>query len=144
VIIDFFKLYADKCHHGKEETLFFPAMENAGIKRETSIIGHLIIEHETSRKYLSQMHEAIASKLINPPFLISSAHDYIDLIRKHIVKENNDLFPMGDAKIPMKIQQELLVKFEKFEETVMGKDIHMKLHDILNRLEDKYFPVEVK
>ena len=30
-MLNFLKLFADKCHHGKEEGLFFPAMERAGI-----------------------------------------------------------------------------------------------------------------
>jgi len=32
-IIEFLKLFADKCHHGKEEGLLFPAMESAGIEK---------------------------------------------------------------------------------------------------------------
>ncbi len=30
-VIEFIKVFADKCHHGKEEELLFPAMEEAGI-----------------------------------------------------------------------------------------------------------------
>jgi hemerythrin-like domain-containing protein len=28
--IDFFRTFADRCHHGKEETYLFPAMEACG------------------------------------------------------------------------------------------------------------------
>jgi hemerythrin-like domain-containing protein len=28
--IDFLKEFADKCHHGKEEGILFPALEQAG------------------------------------------------------------------------------------------------------------------
>jgi predicted MFS family arabinose efflux permease len=30
-MVNFFKLFADKCHHGKEEGLMFPAMERVGV-----------------------------------------------------------------------------------------------------------------
>lgn len=33
-VLEFIKVFADKCHHGKEEDLLFPAMEKAGIPRE--------------------------------------------------------------------------------------------------------------
>ncbi|MHB1484432.1 MAG: hemerythrin domain-containing protein [Saccharofermentanales bacterium] len=141
-IVNFFRIYADKCHHGKEETMLFPAMIDAGIDRKIDIIDQLISEHQTSRKYLAQMAEAITGGLVNQLTLISSADDYIELLHRHIEKENVELFPLGDTMIPMKIQEELLEKFEKFEENVMGKGMHMKLHDILNKLEDKYFSVK--
>lgn len=34
-MVEFLKLFADKCHHGKEEGLFFPALEQAGIPKKT-------------------------------------------------------------------------------------------------------------
>lgn len=33
-IVDFLKTFADKCHHGKEETALFPALVLAGIPNE--------------------------------------------------------------------------------------------------------------
>ena len=32
-IVNFLKLFVDKCHHGKEEGFLFPAMEKAGIQK---------------------------------------------------------------------------------------------------------------
>jgi hemerythrin-like domain-containing protein len=37
-ILEFIKVFADKCHHAKEEDLLFPAMEKAGIPLERSKI----------------------------------------------------------------------------------------------------------
>lgn len=143
-IVDFFRIYADKCHHGKEETMFFPAMENAGIDRMASLIDELLTEHIIAKRYLSQMVESITGDLINSMNLIKSSNDYVDLLRLHIGKENTVTFPMGDAMIPMKIQTDLLLHFENFEETVLGRGMHMKLHDILNKFEDKYLTARNK
>jgi hemerythrin-like domain-containing protein len=33
-ILEFIKVFADKCHHGKEEDLLFPEMGKAGIPKE--------------------------------------------------------------------------------------------------------------
>lgn len=35
-IIRYIQLFADKCHHGKEEGLLFPAMERAGIPNQAA------------------------------------------------------------------------------------------------------------
>ena len=57
-IVDFFKVFVDTCHHGKEEDLLFPAMEEAGIPREGGPIGVLLSEHEQGRGYVSAMNLA--------------------------------------------------------------------------------------
>ncbi|HOW56425.1 MAG TPA: hemerythrin domain-containing protein [Smithellaceae bacterium] len=134
----FFQLFADKCHHGKEEGLLFPAMEMAGIPKETGHIGQLLLEHAEGRKYLSQMNAALLDNSIKKDELCSAAGNYIDLLRRHIEKENKILFPLADRKIPEVKQQELAALFEEFEEKVMGKGTHEKLHRLLNRLEKKY------
>ena len=33
-LIDFFRTFADTCHHGKEEQLLFPALEQLGVSRQ--------------------------------------------------------------------------------------------------------------
>ena len=32
-IVEFLQVFADKCHHGKEEDILFPALEKVGIPR---------------------------------------------------------------------------------------------------------------
>lgn len=44
-MIGFFSLFADKCHHGKEEGLFFPALEKAGVPNLNGPIGQMLLEH---------------------------------------------------------------------------------------------------
>jgi hemerythrin-like domain-containing protein len=137
-IIDFLKLFADKCHHGKEEGLLFPAMEKAGIQKESSPIGQMLFEHNEGRKYLSQIKGSINNGVLDENIFIQSASDYIKLLRNHINKENNILFPLGDKMIPEEAEKELLKSFEKFEEEVMGKGTHEKLHKILHKFEKKF------
>jgi hemerythrin-like domain-containing protein len=46
-MINFFKLFTDKCHHGKEEGMLFPEMEKAGIPKENGPTGQMLIGHNT-------------------------------------------------------------------------------------------------
>jgi len=50
-ILDFLKVFVDKCHHGKEEELLFPALVKAGIPHDGPI-AVMLFEHEMGRKYV--------------------------------------------------------------------------------------------
>jgi hemerythrin-like domain-containing protein len=58
-MVNFFKLFADKCHHGKEEGLMFPAMERVGVSNEEAPMEQLMLEHEEGRKYIAGMDFSI-------------------------------------------------------------------------------------
>ncbi|MZQ75771.1 MAG: hemerythrin [Peptoclostridium sp.] len=137
-IVNFLKLFADKCHHGKEEGILFPAMEKAGIQNENGPIGELLTEHVQGRKYVAQMLASVDGEPMKTDDFIQAASAYISLLRAHIIKENTVVFPMGDKLIPVEEQRQLLEQFEEFEETVMGKGAHEKLHEMLHEFKDKY------
>lgn len=136
-MVHFLKLFADKCHHGKEEGIYFPALEKAGIPREGGPIGVMLREHDIGRSHLARMDDALTGQF-SPHDLAAGATDYISLLRTHIDKENNALFPMGDERIPLEEQAALLASFERFEIDVMGAGTHEKLHRMLNAMQQKY------
>ncbi|MEO2049519.1 MAG: hemerythrin domain-containing protein [Pirellulales bacterium] len=45
----FFSQFADKCHHAKEEDLFFPLLKERGIPEEGGPIGVMLHEHDVGR-----------------------------------------------------------------------------------------------
>jgi len=137
-MVNFLKLFADKCHHGKEEGFLFPAMERAGIRKENGPIGQMLYEHGIGRKYLAEMTAALEGGKIEKDTFGKAANGYIELLRSHIGKENRTLFPMGDEAIPAAEQERLLAAFEKFEAEVMGAGTHERLHKMLDTFERKY------
>jgi len=137
-MIEFFRLFADKCHHGKEEDLMFPAMEKAGIPKEGGPIGQMLFEHKEGRKHITEMAVSIEGGTLKRDKFIQAAENYITLLRAHIDKENKVLFPMGDQLISGDQQKLLLEQFEKFEEEVMGRGTHEKFHSLLHDFEVRY------
>jgi hemerythrin-like domain-containing protein len=137
-IIDFIKTFADKCHRGKEEGFLFPALEEAGIKKENGPIGLMLLEHEKGRELVRLMQSSISDESIQIEKFVESSTAYINLLRNHIEKENSILFPMGDARLSQEKQNELLNKFETFEDEVIGKGKHHELHQMLEKFEAKY------
>ncbi len=61
-----------------------------------------------------------------------------DLLRNHIQKENNVLFPMAEKLLPPAQLEKLYESFEEHEEKVIGQGRHEELHGILNGLKQKY------
>ena len=134
---DFLKSFADRCHHGKEEGLYFPALEKAGVPRENGPIGVMLTEHVEGRGWIAQMGEALTGAFA-PEKFATAATAYVTLLRNHIAKENQVLFAMGDQRLPATQQAELVEAFEKFEAEVMGPGIHEHFHQMLEHLGQKY------
>jgi len=141
-MVDFIRLFADKCHHGKEEDLLFPAMEAAGIPRQGGPIGVMLSEHTLGRSYVKGMAEAAAGcKSGHKGAALSfaeNARGYAALLRRHIDKEDNVLYPMAEARIPQSRQRELLASFEKVESDIIGRGRHDELLATLEELSRTY------
>ncbi|MBG0859970.1 MAG: hemerythrin domain-containing protein [Bacteroidales bacterium] len=138
-MIGFLRLFADKCHHGKEEMFLFPALEVTGVKNQGGPIGVMLEQHRRGRELIKQMHDSIANNTINKKSFIEAASSYVTLLRMHIEKENTYLFPMCDDRLSQSKQKELLESFQKLEEEVIGHGVHEELHHLLNRLKKKFF-----
>jgi len=141
-MVNFLRLFADKCHHGKEEGLMFPAMEKVGIPNEGGPIGQMLLEHTQGRQYIAEMAASTEGGALQADRFAGAATSYIQLMRAHIDKENSVLFPAGDRMLSINVQEQLLDQFEGFEEEVMGKGTHEKLHETLHRFEEKYLERE--
>ncbi len=141
-IVEFFKVFADKCHHGKEEDLLFPALEEYGIPNEGGPIGVMLSEHVIGRDNVKGMGNSIddykEGKESASKDFVRYARNYIALLTEHIDKENNVLFKMADMHIPAERQQSLLLDFERAEEEKIGPGVHEKFHRLLEELSGVY------
>lgn len=140
--VDFIRVFADKCHHGKEEDLLFPAMETAGIPRTGGPIGVMLHEHVAGRNYVKAMAESIpgikkGDKAAARSFA-ENARNYGALLSAHIYKEDQILYPMADARLTPAQQKELEACFADVEEKVIGHGKHEEYHRLLKELEAAY------
>jgi len=135
--IDFLREFADKCHHGKEEGILFPAMIAAGVPDRGGPIGVMMTEHIQGRGYIHDMLEALEEPEDYAGFE-KAGRAYIELLRMHIQKENNVLFPMADRVIEPQQLESIYKAFEEHEEKVIGHGRHEELHAMLNGLTAKY------
>lgn len=135
--IGFLKEFADKCHHGKEEGLLFPAMIAAGVPEKGGPISVMLQEHAEGRRFIKDMSDGLVGKM-RLVKLNQAARSYIFLLRNHIQKENMVLFPMADRALSEEKLAELFTGFEGHEEKVIGHGRHEQLHAVLEKLQAKY------
>ncbi len=141
-LLEFFSVFVDKCHHGKEEQLLFPALEAVGVKKEGGPIGVMLEEHERGREYVRKMKgtfsEYRAGQAGALAEFISEARGYIDLLGQHIQKEDTVLFPFAEKQLPAARQAELSKGFELIEIQKIGVGRHEEFHKMLENLENTY------
>jgi hemerythrin-like domain-containing protein len=95
--VDFLRRFADGCHHDKEERVLFPMLEERGVMRAGGPIGVMLREHEMGRDCVRRMAQALPGEDHDPAAFAAAADEYVALLRQHILKENQVLFPMADA-----------------------------------------------
>ena len=113
--VEFLRLFADACHHGKEEDLLFPVLESRGIPRDGGPIGVMLYEHQVGRGLTKEMAGALTAARTGDATartrFLQAARQYIDLLTNHIFKEDNVLFDMGDRMMNPDDQRTLTTQF---------------------------------
>lgn len=141
-ILQFFRVFADRCHHGKEEDILFPAMEAAGVPRQRGPLAVMLAEHDLGRSHIREMAAALERLQVGDGRVVADfcahARSYISLLTDHIEKENAVLFPMADAHIPEAKQEALSEEFEKLESDRIGPGVHEEFHTLLHQLAAEY------
>ena len=136
--VTFLHNFADKCHHGKEEDILFERMLSYGFPAKVGPLAVMRHQHALGREHLSAL--ACVTQGSGPlskrerETVRNHAVAYVDLLRTHIVKENNLLYPMALAAIPGSEMETLAADFDKFEEQEMSPGRHERLHVLADHL----------
>lgn len=141
-LLEFFTTFVDRCHHGKEEELLFPALEEVGVSREGGPIGVMLKEHQQGRDRVAKMKAALVryrdGDLKAAGDFVHHARAYIALLDQHIDKENNVLFVLADNNLSKEKQMALWEGFETIETQKIGPGRHEAFHKMIASLESIY------
>lgn len=140
--VDFVRSFADSAHHGKEEDLLFPAMEEAGIPRDAGPIGVMLMEHDSGRAYVRALRDAVDrlkdGEKRAAKDAAENAANYAELLRSHIYKEDNILYPMALENLPASRFKALEKEFARVEAERMGPAKRAGYLELVDRLEKAY------
>ncbi len=140
--MEFFRMFADHCHHGKEEAQLFPLMEARGFSGRCGPVALMLREHELGRMYVDGMEAVIGRASEGDAdalqWFAEHGRSYIRLLKEHIEKEDRCLFPSANRAMDQADQQKLMAAFEKVEIETMGEGTHEKYLALADRLADRF------
>jgi len=134
--VDFIRNYADRFHHAKEEDVLFIELVKNGMPEKQSPIEAMHMEHDQGRAFV-RAFEAAAEKALagipgQIPVIAENARGYAALLRGHIDKEDNILYPLAERVLPETVRTGMLAAYETAEAKTPG------LEEKYRRLVEKY------
>ena len=121
----FFRDFADKCHHGKEEDRLFVKMVQAGFAQDSGPIAVMLSEHEAGRQ---EVRGLLAIGAGSGPLsenerasVIEYVSQFVPLLYAHIQKENNVLYPMAQNTISPEEFAQLDQSCDAFDREIQGQ-----------------------
>lgn len=102
--VDFIRNYADRFHHAKEEDVLFAALVENGMPEKQSPIEAMHMEHDQGRAHVRAIEEAARKALDGETgeaaVIAEHAKGYAALLRGHIEKEDDILYPLAERILP--------------------------------------------
>jgi hemerythrin-like domain-containing protein len=136
---EFFAIFVDTCHHGKEESELFPRLTTPAGR---ALVERLEAEHVTGRRLAGAY--ALAAQAYRPgvaetgALLAAAARDYAAFLRGHIAAETDELFRATEALAAQ--DEEVFDAFERVEEERIGPGTHERLHGMIGGLAARIEP----
>lgn len=117
--VDFIRNYADRFHHAKEEDVLFEALVANGMPRKNSPIEAMLMEHDQGRAYVGAMEKAAQAALAGQSgqegTIAENALAYASLLREHISKEDDILYPLAERVLPEEVREGILKGYQAAE-----------------------------
>jgi len=117
--VDFMRNYADSFHHAKEEDVLFEALVKNGMPREHSPVAAMLMEHDQGRAFVKAMENATLGALNGQSgrerIIADNALAYAALLREHISKEDEVLYPLAERVIPDTMRDDIIAGYAAAE-----------------------------
>jgi hemerythrin-like domain-containing protein/rubredoxin len=134
--VDFFRTYADRTHHGKEENILFRDLQKKSLKPEHRVImDELVSEHILARKTVGELQIAKDRYLKGDEQALQGVEDglhrLVELYPAHIEKEDRRFFFPAMEYLSPKEQEKMLREFYDFDRGM----IHEKYGGVVEKAE---------
>jgi hemerythrin-like domain-containing protein len=133
----------DRYHHGKEEQHLFPALSLARISNIDSLVKSLVEDHYKARNEMEQMksHAAAIHSYtgVDRNEFTEVAQRYVELVKKHIRKENSQLLPLIEERLSEVERLQMGEQFQDLEEAILGMSRLQTFLANVQTLHQKYY-----
>ncbi len=135
--VDFFRSYADRYHHGKEEDILFVELGkkklDPGLEK---IMGELVEEHRFARKTVGALVEATGRWSHGEHQALADISDnlrkLIELYPRHIEKEDKRFFFPCQEYFSKEERRKLLEAGYRFDREFMNEDYSERMKVLMN------------
>jgi hemerythrin-like domain-containing protein len=142
-LLEFFTVFVDRCHHGKEEKALFPALRETGDDPGVGLLDQLIDEHQKGRVLVGEMASALERYREKEDgsaaaLFARAAGAYGDLLEAHVRREDGRLLPAMEQSLSGAALSAVEQEFERIEREEVGAGRHEAFHRMLEDLEGRY------
>ena len=145
---DFLRGYADAWHHGKEEDILFARMVERGFSTETGPVAVMLHEHREGRALVGTIRSIGEGGGDVAPAeaaaFVASARGFVPLLRQHIQKEDNILYPMSQRVLTPAEFETMLADFAAFEAKAGADGTRDRLEALAEHLVTAFRPDEAR
>jgi hemerythrin-like domain-containing protein len=122
--MDFAKTYADACHHGKEESIFFEKLARKNLLPEhKKIMDELVLEHIQARKIIANLELAREDFMKGDSGaaqkILTICKSVWQIYPGHMTKEEKVFFPPALEYFSKREQDEMVKSFWEFDKTLL-------------------------
>ena len=136
--VDFLRVYADRCHHGKEEDILFAELANKELASDLKkILAELTEEHVRAREYTKALVKAKEDYLRQEPEAVNQLLSYLDKLTamypKHIITEDQHFFIPCMEYFTAAEKDAMLEKMWEFDRRM----IHERYEGVVSAIENR-------
>ena len=126
-LVQFMRMFAEQCHHGKEEQYLFPALTKNPVPHTRRVLKTLESEHRRVHTLTNGLAQAVAGYVLDPVAgrepVATIFRDIAAFYPRHIWKEEYLLFPIAKQVLSPSEQEEIGRGFSDIEPEI-GSDVH--------------------
>jgi hemerythrin-like domain-containing protein len=139
--VGFLRQYADAHHHAKEEDILFVAMTDHGFPRDAGPVAVMLQEHRMGRELVATLADLASSNDWSGAArtrVREVAHGFTELLRHHIQKEDNVLYPMALSRLPAAAAEHVGQQCAARQADAADSGMLAKFDDVAGELTKRY------
>lgn len=136
--VDFLRIYADRCHHGKEEDILFAELAAKDLAPDLKkTMDDLTAQHVQARQYTGELVKAKENYLRQEPEAVNQILSYLDQLTsmypQHIATEDRHFFIPCMEYFTAEEKDAMLEKMWEFDR----KMIHERYEGVVSAIENR-------
>lgn len=131
-LLRFFRNYADKYHHFKEEEVLFPEMSKRNEMLASGVIAEMLDNHTDFRELIGKIEKSVLASDFEPAQIL--LEQYGESLLNHIAAENEEVFVTAESILNLEELDKIHFRFEDCDRN-LGLDTKKDWVHQLNRIQ---------